>query len=231
MTFERNSLPRLWMRWKGWRMNELALFAGAGGGILGGKLIGWRTVCAVENDQYARDVLVARQNDGCLSTFPIWDDVCTFDGRPWRGIVDVVSGGFPCQAFSTAARGRNTAGTLWPEMLRIVGDVCPQFVFAENVSEDAIADAQADLTSCGYRTARTCLSAEHVGADHSRRRWWLVGDADNKGKLGCKINAKVAKLSEIGNGLWPPYSRDSRVANGVASRVHINGANEERIFL
>ena len=58
-------------------MNELALFAGAGGGILGGQLLGWRTVCAVENDSYARDVLVARQNDGCLDPFPIWDDVRT----------------------------------------------------------------------------------------------------------------------------------------------------------
>ena len=48
-------------------MNELALFAGAGGGILGGKLLGWRTICAVEWDPYARDVLVARQNDGLLS--------------------------------------------------------------------------------------------------------------------------------------------------------------------
>lgn len=58
-------------------MNELALFAGAGGGILGGHLLGWRTVCAVESDPYAASVLVARQNDGCLAPFPIWDDVCT----------------------------------------------------------------------------------------------------------------------------------------------------------
>jgi hypothetical protein len=56
-------------------MNELALFAGAGGGILGGKLLGWRTVCAVEREPYAASVLVARQNDGFLPPFPIWDDV------------------------------------------------------------------------------------------------------------------------------------------------------------
>jgi DNA (cytosine-5)-methyltransferase 1 len=83
-------------------MNELALFAGAGGGILGGKLLGWRTVCAVEWEPYAASVLVARQNDGFLPPFPIWDDVQTFNGRPWRGIVDVVSGGFPCQDISAA---------------------------------------------------------------------------------------------------------------------------------
>ena len=86
-------------------MNELALFAGAGGGILGGHLLGWRTVCAVEWEQYPASVLCARQNDKILPPFPIWDDVQTFDGKPWRGIVDVVSGGFPCQDISVAGGG------------------------------------------------------------------------------------------------------------------------------
>ena len=86
-------------------MNELALFAGAGGGILGGHLLGWRTVCAVEWEAYPASVLCARQNDGFLPPFPIWDDVQTFDGTSWRGIVDVVSGGFPCQDISVAGGG------------------------------------------------------------------------------------------------------------------------------
>ena len=86
-------------------MNELALFAGAGGGILGGKLLGWRTVCAVEWEAYPASVLCARQNDGLLPPFPVWDDVQTFDGKPWRGIVDVISGGFPCQDLSVAGGG------------------------------------------------------------------------------------------------------------------------------
>ena len=86
-------------------MNELALFAGAGGGILGGKLLGWRTVCAVEWEPYPASVLCARQNDGILPPFPIWDDIQTFDGRPWQGIVDVISGGFPCQDISASGGG------------------------------------------------------------------------------------------------------------------------------
>lgn len=92
-------------------MNELALFAGAGGGILAGHMLGWRTVCAVEWNAYAASILCARQNDGFLPPFPIWNDVRTFDGRTWRGVVDVVSGGFPCQAFSTAARALTTRKT------------------------------------------------------------------------------------------------------------------------
>ena len=86
-------------------MNELALFAGAGGGILGGHLLGWRTVCAVEWEAYPASILCARQNDGFLPPFPIWDDVQTFDGKPWAEIVDVVSGGFPCQDISAAGKG------------------------------------------------------------------------------------------------------------------------------
>lgn len=78
-------------------MRELALFAGAGGGLLASRLLGWRPVCAVEFDGYRRSVLMARQDDGSLEPFPIWDDVRTFDGLPWRGRVDVVSGGFPAR--------------------------------------------------------------------------------------------------------------------------------------
>jgi hypothetical protein len=84
------------------RMNELALFAGAGGGLLGSSLLGWTTVGAVEIEKYPRDVLLQRQRDGLLDDFPVWDDVCTFDGKPWRGAVDVLSGGFPCQDISAA---------------------------------------------------------------------------------------------------------------------------------
>ena len=104
-------------------MNELALFAGAGGGILGGHLLGWRTVCAVEWEAYPASILCARQNDGLLPSFPIWDDVQTFDGKPWRGIVDVVSGGFPCQDISAAGKGgalkpkEAECGKKWQELL------------------------------------------------------------------------------------------------------------------
>ena len=92
-------------------MNELHLFAGAGGGILGSELLGFRTVCAVELEPYPASVLLARQNDGLLPPFPVWDDVRTFDGRPWRGLVDVVSGGFPCQDISAAGKGAGIDGS------------------------------------------------------------------------------------------------------------------------
>ena len=91
-------------------MNELALFAGAGGGLLASRLLGWTTIAAVEIEEYCRQVILTRQAEGHLEKFPIWDDIKTFDGRPFRGIVDVLTGGFPCQDISSAGRGVGIAG-------------------------------------------------------------------------------------------------------------------------
>ncbi len=164
-------------------MNELALFAGAGGGILGGVLLGWRTVCAVEFDQYARNVLIQRQNDGCLAPFPIWDDVRTFDGWPWRGCVDVVSGGFPCQDISCAGRGAGITGSrsgLWSEMFRIICEVGPRFVFVENspmLTSRGLGHVLGDLASVGYDAEWMVLGADDVGAPHRRKRIWILAYA------------------------------------------------------
>lgn len=200
-------------------MNELALFAGAGGGILGGKLLGWRTICAVEYEPYAAGVLAQRQNDGLLQSFPIWDDVRTFDGLLWRGIVDVVSGGFPCQAYSTAAAGKNNAEDLWPEMRRIVADVASRFVFAENVSKAAIDAACDDLEAMGYETCAISLSAADLGADHVRERHWLLAYADDKSELLRGINAEMASGAFLSHRLWEAKPGDSRMADGMAGRV------------
>ena len=166
-------------------LRELALFAGAGGGILGGHLLGWRTVCAVEFDPYARDVLVARQNDGCLSPFPIWDDVRTFDGRPWRGRVDVVSGGFPCQDISSAGKGAGLDGErsgLWGEMARIIDEVRPRFAFVENspiLTSRGLGRVLGDLAEMGYDAQWGVFSAADVGARHQRERIWIVAGSWN----------------------------------------------------
>ena len=171
--------------------NELALFAGAGGGILGGKLLGWRTVCAVEWEPYPACVLAARQNDGLLPPFPIWDDVRTFDGRPWRGIVDVVSGGFPCQDISVAGKGAGITGErsgMWTHMARIVGEVRPRYVFVENspaLLTRGLGVVLGDLASLGYDCRWTVLGAADVGAPHQRDRLWLVGELADSSIMQC----------------------------------------------
>jgi DNA (cytosine-5)-methyltransferase 1 len=170
-------------------VNELALFAGAGGGILGGHLLGWRTVCAVEWEPYAACVLAQRQNDGLLPAFPIWDDVRTFDGHPWRGCVDVVSGGFPCQDISVAGKGAGIDGErsgMWAHMARVVGEVRPRFVFVENspaLVTRGLGRVLGDLAALGYDSRWTVLGAADVGAAHQRDRLWLVAHANGVREL------------------------------------------------
>ena len=201
-------------------MNELALFAGAGGGLLASHLLGHNIVCAVERDEYCIEVLVQRQNERTLPPFPIWDDICTFDGRSWRGTVDLVSGGFPCQAFSSAARGRNIAKKdLWGEMRRVIREVEPRVVFAENVSERAILQAQDDLLELGYNSKYLKLSAKDVGADHERDRFWLLAYTDYYGQLCSAFNAETSIVQELRNSVWETFPGELRVSDGMAFRM------------
>jgi len=161
-------------------MNELALFSGAGGGILGGYLCGWRTVAAVEIEEYPRAVLLQRQADGILPRFPIWDDVKTFDGKPWRGKVDVITGGFPCQDISAAGKGAGITGErsgLWSEMARIISEVRPRFAFVENspmLTSRGLGVVLGDLAEMGYYARWCVLGADDAGAIHHRKRLWLL---------------------------------------------------------
>jgi DNA (cytosine-5)-methyltransferase 1 len=165
-------------------MNELALFAGAGGGILASKLLGWRTVCAVEINGYARRVLAARQNDGTIPAFPIWGDIRTFDGNPWRGLVDVVSGGFPCQDISSAGTKKGLSGErsgLWVEMARVIREVGPRFAFVENSAmllTRGLVTILSDLAEMGMDARWGVFSAADVGARHRRERLFIVADRD-----------------------------------------------------
>jgi len=160
-------------------MNELHLFSGAGGGILGGLLLGHTPVCAVEIEPYCRKVLLQRQRDGILPWFPIWDDVTTFDGKPWRGIADVVCGGFPCQDISAAGNGAGIDGErsgLWFEMFRVVCEVRPRLVFVENspiLTIRGLDRVLGSLASMGYDAEWGVLGADSVGACHRRERIWI----------------------------------------------------------
>jgi DNA (cytosine-5)-methyltransferase 1 len=221
-------------------LRELALFAGAGGGILGGLLHGWRCVCAVEIEDYPRRVLLQRQADGILPRFPIWDDVRTFDGKPWRGRVDVVSGGFPCQDISAAGKGVGIAGErsgLWGEMARVVNEVRPPYVFVENsplLVSRGLGLVLRDFSSMGYDARWGVVGAHHVGATHKRDRIWIVAHAagigwyeENKvqnssnrepyNERKARAAAHIQTITD-GRGLGV-YPRNIRVDNAMAEGV------------
>ncbi len=221
-------------------LRELALFAGAGGGILGGALLGWRTVCAVEINPYCQRVLLARQRDGMLPDFPIWDDVQTFDGVPWRGLVDVISGGFPCQDISVAGRGTGIDGAksgMWRHFARIIREVAPRYVFVENspaLVTRGLGRVLGDLAALGYDARWGVLSADAVGAPHGRDRLWIravVSDTDCSRELQpqrCEPHQRRRAgdgAEECKLGIWWAAEPDvGRMVYGVAHAVDRIGA-------
>lgn len=187
-------------------MNELHLFAGAGGGILGGMLLGHTPVCAVEIESYQRAILLQRQRDGILPAFPIWDDVTTFDGRPWKGLVDVVCGGFPCQDISSAGGGKGLSGErsgLWAEFARIIGEVRPRYVFVENspmLSSRGLDCVLGDLSCLGFNAEWGTVSAHQVGGLINRDRIWIVACSAQE-SCGVIHRGPHKKYRNMGNDL------------------------------
>tara|TARA_Y100000593_G_scaffold26357_1_gene52527 strand:- start:1015 stop:1860 length:846 start_codon:yes stop_codon:yes gene_type:complete len=214
-------------------MNELALFTGTGGGILASKLLGWKTICAVEYEEHARELLKARQNDGCLDLFPIWDDVTTFDGMPWKGRVDVVSGGFPCQDISAANyKAEGISGKrsgLWSEMARIVSEVQPGWVFVENspmLVGRGLAVVLCDLAEMGYDAVWGIVGAGHIGYPHLRERCWVYAhNPENADPGKDRSHSGRAGESKPPNGIRPKNLKEwegwlsSLAAVDVVSRV------------
>ena len=215
-------------------LRELALFAGAGGGLLASKLLGWRTVCAVERDAYPAQVLSQRQNDGILEPFPIWSDVQSFDGTAWRGLVDVVSGGFPCQDISSAGRGAGIEGaksSMWNHMARIIGEVRPKYAFVENsqlLVGRGLAVVISDLAEMGYDAVWGVLGAADVGAPHQRDRLWVLAYSNSSQREGGRISSRVHKANPIascgsGDGL-----SIQDVANATSERQSRQGKSREQ---
>lgn len=214
-------------------MRELHLFAGAGGGILGGMLLGHTTVCAVEIEPYCQDVLRARQRDGILPEFPIYGDIKEFDGRPWRGSVDVLCGGFPCQDISAAGKGAGITGErsgLWKEYARIIGEIRPQFVFAENsplLRTRGLGVVLEDLAALGYDARWGVLGAWHVGAPHKRDRMWVLANTSSKGERRLPIRPR-RPLKEASNLIGCGQGLANTVQKGLQGNQCTGRANEER---
>jgi DNA (cytosine-5)-methyltransferase 1 len=210
------------------KMNELHLFAGAGGGILGGQLLGHRTICAVEFEPYAQACLIARQNDGTFPPFPIWDDVRTFDGKPWKGIADVVAGGFPCQDISTAGKGAGITGkksSMWNQFARIIGEIRPKFAWIENspaLIVRGLDQVICDLTALGYDHKWGVFSSADIGAEHVRERIFILayphGSQCKGGGISSRIYQENANFSHARRGKDKPGV--DRALNGVAFGSH-----------
>lgn len=182
-------------------INEFHLFAGIGGGIYGGEILGHQCCGGVEIDKYAYDVLIQRQKDGWMNKFDVYKDIRELNGDDFKGKFDILCGGFPCQAFSHAAHGKNIADKdLWPEMFRFAKESEAPIVFGENVTIGAIEKAKKDLETIGYRVERCRLSAMELNGDHKRIRFWLLAVKDDE--IFNKVAEHISSLPRFKAGFW-----------------------------
>ncbi len=200
-------------------MNELSLFTGIGGGLLGSKLLGWKTIGYVEVNDYCQEQLRQRIDDGLLDSAPIFTDVHEFiqsgSARQYKGFVDVVTGGFPCQPFSVAGKraAEDDERNLWEATIAVIRTCEPEYCLLENVPGllsagiEGVAD-EAERLICGYfgtilrdvsesgYDAKWCvLGADDVYAPHPRKRLWLY--LSNTKRAG--LNAAALKRSHATN--------------------------------
>ena len=172
-------------------MNELSLFTGAGGGVLGTKLLGFRHIGYVENNPYCQKVLKARIADGVLDEAPIFGDIRKFinDGfaAMFNGMADVVTAGFPCQPFSVAGKGlaENDPRNMWPETIEVIRQVRPRYALLENVpgllNKPYFRRILRQIVESGYDCKWGVLGADDIGAcQHRKRLFLLLADAKSQ---------------------------------------------------
>lgn len=157
------------------------LFAGAGGGLYADLILGHRPVFAVEWDDYAAATLRERADEGWFPGLHLYHgDVRMFDTSPWKGRVDSIHAGFPCQDISVAGNGAGIEGErsgLWGEVVRVADAIRPQELFLENspaITSRGLDRVLGDLAELGYDAQWCVLPASAVGAPHIRARWWCL---------------------------------------------------------
>ncbi len=168
----------------------LSLCSGGGGLDMGLELAepGFAASCYVEIDDYPRETLIAAQRAGYMRPAPIWDDLKTFDARPWRGHIDTLLAGYPCQPFSQAGsrKGENDPRHLWPDIERIIGELGDglRWCFFENVAGHLTLGLETvvrSLRGMGFTVAVGAFSAAETGATHERLRVFIVAHREQPG--------------------------------------------------
>lgn len=195
--------------------------AGVGGLDLGLHIAepGYRSVCYAERNGFAAAVLVARMADAALAAAPVWDDLKSFDGRPWRGRVHLVSAGYPCQPFtlSGSRKGKDDPRHLWPGVARVIADVAPEWCFFENVPGPltlGFQDVARDLQGMGYRVAACVVSAAEVGGSHLRERMFILAHADLQDGRKPRVAAAGAGAFSVRRGSEPEGQPGRAAAGG-----------------
>lgn len=166
-------------------MTHGSLFSGIGGFDLAAEWMGWKNEFSCEWNEFGQKILKYYWPNA-----EHYHDITKTDFTIWRGRIDVLTGGFPCQPFSTAGKRKGTDDSryLWPEMLRVVREVRPKWIVGENVyglvnwSGGLVFDTVcADLENEGFKVIPVVLPACGVNAPHQRYRIWFVAYSNHEG--------------------------------------------------
>lgn len=209
-------------------MKHGSLFSGIGGFDLAAEWMGWENVFHCEIDKYCQKIL--------KKNFPgveLYEDIKQTDFTIWRGKINVLTGGFPCQPYSQAGKrkGKEDDRHLWPEMLRAIGEIQPRWIVGENVfgivnwSRGLVFDeVQADLENEGYEVTPYILPACAKNALHRRDRVWFVAYAISRRKwelqttLGRENDKEVRSKNTFGF--------EGNVSNGITTDTSEQGRKE-----
>lgn len=208
-------------------MNGLAVCAGYDGLGLGVSIVDtdYRTVCYVEREAYAAALLATRMADGSLDEAPIWDDLGTFDGAAWRGCVDIVTAGLPCQPYSVAGqhKGHSDNRAIWPLFIELLEAVRAPLVLLENVPPFLrhFQPIGEQLSGLGYRYQAGIFSAAEVGASHLRERFFCLAYA--VGESGGPAGADVVHAEGGSGALWSAEAEElERLASTGACKSTVD---------
>ncbi|KKN78105.1 hypothetical protein LCGC14_0353320 [marine sediment metagenome] len=222
-------------------VNCLSLCSGIGGLELGLSLVvpGFRVVCHVEREASVAALLVARMEDKSMDDAPIWDDLTTFDGAAWRGTVDIVAAGFPCQPWSTAGKRKGTEDErwIWSDIIRIIREVRPGVVFLENVPgllvHAGLGGVLGELAEAGFDAEWGCFTAAEVGASHRRERVFILGNTASSEQWiqrECQGESPIEARRSGGDVADTEYGRrGSREANPRRQEGHTSRNNGEPV--
>jgi site-specific DNA-cytosine methylase len=156
----------------------------------------------VEIEAFADANLVAKMEAGHLDAAPIWTDLKTFNAKPFRDRIHLITGGYPCQPFSAAGKrlGADDPRHLWPHIYKIVKTIRPVFCFFENVEGHlslGFKEVQQSLRDLGYRVESGIFSAAECGAPQQRKRLFILAH-----RTGSEWRPKSQETNE--------YDRDDR---------------------
>ena len=200
----------------------LDLFSGIGGMSIAIRKYA-RTICYCESDRYAQGVLLSRMRSGDIDRAPICCDVRNLNGKMLPRI-DIITAGFPCQDISVAGTGKGLAGQrsgLFYEIVRLIKETKPKFVFLENVPAirtRGLNEVIKEISELGYDCRWTIVSAAEIGAIHIRKRWFLLAYSNSQ-RLRKEQRKKLQRPGKIQGQMEPDSKSSTRETSQPLTRT------------